>query len=119
MGLFSRLFEKIKVQPEGQYTIIITDEAIKVEYSNRSVESILWTEINKILLINTNAGPSQPDIWLTLKGDNNSCTIPHDSDEFEKVYNIVSKYNGFNFGNFIKSMACADNAEFLLWTRAE
>jgi hypothetical protein len=119
MGLFSRLFEKTKVQPQEQYIITITDEAIKVNYPNQSVESILWTEINVIVLINTNAGPSQPDIWLALKGDNNCCTIPHDSDEFEKIYNIISKYEGFNFDNFIKSMSCADNAEFLLWTKTE
>ena len=119
MGLFSTLFKKAKVQPEGQYIITLTEEAIKVAYPNRPIESILWSEINTILLINTDAGPFQPDIWLTLKGDTNSCTIPHGSDGFEQIYDIVSKYDGFNLDNFIKSMSCSDNAEFLLWNRPE
>jgi hypothetical protein len=119
MGLFSTLFKKVKVEPEGKYIVTITDEIIKVEYPNRLIESILWSEINTIVLINTNAGPFQPDIWLTLKGVNNSCTIPHDSDGFEQIYDIVSKYDGFNLHNFIKSMSCTDNAEFLLWIRPE
>jgi len=119
MGLFSSLFKKAKIQPEGQCIITLTDEAIKVAYPNRPVEAIQWSEINTILLINTDAGPFQSDIFLTLKGDHNSCTIPHDSDGFEQIYAIVSKYDGFNLENFIKSMSCTDNAEFLLWTRTE
>ena len=119
MGLFSRLFEKTKVQPERKLVVTVTEEIIKVEYPNKPSESILWSEINTIILINTNEGPFQSDIWLILKGINNSCTIPHDSDGFEQIYDIVSKYDGFNLNNFIKSMSCTDNAEFLLWVKPE
>jgi hypothetical protein len=115
MGLLNKLFGK-NLQPEDHYTVTITDELVKVEHPKREVESILWNDIHTILLVNTNEGPLLPDVWLTLVGDNSGCTIPQGSKGFEDVYEIISKYDGFNFDNFIKSMSCTDNKEFLLWT---
>jgi len=49
--------------------------------------------------------------------EEDSCLIPQGAKGFDNVYDAVSKYNGFNFENFIKSMSCTDNAEFDLWTK--
>jgi len=52
-----------------------------------------------------------------LLGENSGCLIPHGAKGFETVYEIISKYNNFNFDNFISSMSCTDNEEFLLWKK--
>ena len=36
---------------------------------------------------------------------------------FDEVYEIISKYEGFNFENWGKSMTCTDNAEFPIWIK--
>lgn len=116
MGLFDKLFGKPKLQPEDYYVVTITDDQIKVEHPKRKTEILIWNDLHTILLINTNEGPWLPDVWLTLLGDNSGCMIPQGSNGFEAVYDIVSKYEGFNFDNVNLSMGCTDNKEFLLWT---
>jgi len=45
------------------------------------------------------------------------CIVPQGAKGFDEIYNIVSKYPNFDFSNVIKSMTCAGNAEFHLWSR--
>ena len=115
MGFFSSLF-KPKVQPEEHYVVTVSDEFVTVEHPKLGKESIKWKDIHTVSLINTDQGPWLPDIWLTLIGDTSRCMIPHESKGFDEVYEVVSKYTGFDFEKFTESMSCTNNAEFLLWT---
>ncbi len=118
MSFFTNFFSKPKFkQPEDYYETTITEEFVKVEHPERETEQVLWKDIVEIKLINTDAGPAAPDIWLALLGENSGCLIPHGSLGCEKVYDIVSKYENFDFENVTKSMSCTDNEEFLLWKR--
>jgi hypothetical protein len=101
--------------PEDDFVVTITDSLVRVEHPVRKTEDIYWKDIQEISLINTDAGPVSPDIWLALIGENSGCLIPQGAKGYDEVYDIVSKYEGFNFENVIRSMACADNARFLLW----
>lgn len=118
MRLLKNLFGKSKAkQPEEYYVTTITDEFVKVEHPRWGTEQILWTDIVLIKLINTDKGPVAPDIWFALLGKVSSCLIPHGSLGFGNVYEIISKYDNFNFENVIKSMSCAENKEFILWVK--
>ncbi|MDP9076995.1 MAG: hypothetical protein M3O71_06195 [Bacteroidota bacterium] len=118
MGFFDNLFSK-KIQPEDLYLVTITDEQVKVEHPKRKTEVLFWDDLHTILLINTSLGPWQPDVWLTLVGDNGGCMIPQGAKGYEEVYDIVSQRDGFNFENVILSMSCTDDKEFLLWTNKQ
>lgn len=116
MGFFRNLFGKKSFQdPEDDFTLTITGDFVRVEHPNRKTEEIFWKDINEIKLINTDEGPLTIDIWLALIGDNSGCLIPHGTKGYEKVYDIVSKYEGFDFENVIKSMSSTNNEQFLLW----
>ena len=117
MGLFSRIFNRRKNQPEEEFKVTITKESIIVEHPKRSTEKVEWNNIKKIMLINTDSGPWLPDVWLALIGDHDGCLIPQGAEGYDEVYEVVSKYEGFNFENVIKSMACTTNAEFKLWNK--
>lgn len=114
MNLFKKLFAP-KIQPEDYYKTIITDKSIRVEHPKRETEEILWQDIKEIKLINTDVGPAAPDIWLALLGDNSGCLIPHGSKGFDEVYEIISKYEHFDFENVTKSMTSTSNEPFSLW----
>ncbi len=105
--------------PEDDFIVTITEELVKVEHSTQKTELIRWVDINEIWLINTDDGPIFPDVWLALCGEKDSCLIPQGSKGFQEVYDIVSKYERFNFENFIVSMSCTDNQRFILWKRNE
>ena len=118
MGILEKIFGKPKPKnPEDNFIVTITDESIRVEHPERETEEILWNDIEEIKLINTDAGPFAPDVWLALFGNNSGCLIPQGAKGFEAVYDIISKYENFNFENFISSMSCTDNEEFLLWKK--
>lgn len=118
MSFLKKLFNKSTPKnPEDNYTITITDKFIKVEHPKRRAEQVLWGNIQHIKVITTDGGPWLPDVWLALLGEKDGCLIPQGAKGFDDVYDTVSKYDGFNFENFIKSMSCTDNAEFDLWTK--
>jgi len=114
MNFFKKLFAP-RLQPEDYYKTIITDKSIRVEHPKRETEEILWQDIKEIKLINTDAGPAAPDIWLALLGENSGCLIPHGSKGFDDVYEIISKYENFDFENVTKSMTSTSNEHFSLW----
>lgn len=115
MKLLQRLFNKKAPQPEDQYIVTITDDIVSVYHPKSSNELVRWKDIHTVLLINTDEGPWLPDVWLTPIDDNGKCMIPQGAKGFDQVYDIVSKFDGFDFESAIKSMSCTDNARFLLW----
>ena len=117
MGFFSRLFNKDKKQPEDDFEVTITNEFVKIEHPKRKTEQVKWENIREIKLINTDSGPWLPDVWLALIGEKDGCLIPQGAKGYDEVYEIVTKYDGFNFENVILSMSCTDNAEFNLWNK--
>ncbi|MBS1597312.1 MAG: hypothetical protein JST75_03745 [Bacteroidetes bacterium] len=120
MNMFQQFFKKRKRKcPEDDYIVTITDTFVRVEHPEMKSQVVLWQSLNEILLINTDEGPWFPDVWLCLIGNNSQCFIPQGAKGFETVYEIVSKYNGFQFENVGKSMACTNNAKFILWKKAE
>ena len=119
-NIFRRLFskkEKQNIHLEEAYKTTITKENVTVEHPKRPLELINWDEIEEILLVNTDEGPFLPDVWLILSGGDKGCSLPQGSDGFEKVFDIVSKYEGFDFENFIQSMSCTDSKSFILWKK--
>ena len=118
MSFWQNLFKKRATKnPEDDFIVTTTDTLITVEHANGKVEQISWNSIEQIKLINTVSGPWLPDIWLVLLGENQRCLIPQGAKGYESVYDIVSKYDGFNFENVLESMQCTDNREFDLWTK--
>jgi hypothetical protein len=118
MGFFSKLFgQKAAGKPEDNYVTTVTDKYIRVEHPSRKTEQINWDDIVEIRLVNADERPIAPDIWLLLIGDDSGCSIPHGSKGYEQVYDIVSKYEDFNFENVIKSMSSTGNEQFVLWIK--
>lgn len=116
--LFQKIFKNLKPKnPEDSYLVTLTDVFIKVEHPKRKTEKILWKDILEIKFINTDSGPAAPDVWLTILGKNSGCLIPQGAKGFETVYDIVSKYEGFNFENVTKSIRSTNNDEFILWKK--
>ena len=118
MGFFKKLFTPRKpYNPEAEFIITVTDVFVQVEHPKATSSMIRWGDIQEIKLINTEDGPWLPDLWLILMGASGNCVIPHGANGFDDVFDRISKYEGFNLENFGKSMTCADNAEFHLWSR--
>ena len=79
----------------------------------------MWDEVERIDIITTGKGPFLPDVWLVLIGNSNGCSLPLGTSKFEEIYEIVSKYKGFNFENYIKAMSSTVNQTFNVWNKAK
>ena len=119
MGFLDRLFKKKeeRKQPEDCYEISITDEHVKVEHPKGDIEQIKWNEIEKISIVTTDEGPFLPDVWLILMGNEKGCSMPQGAPKYDEVYDIISKYEGFDFEQVIKAVTSTDNAKFELWKK--
>ena len=121
MGIMSMLIRKLsgtsKKQHGDYFEVTVTDDFVKVEHPDwLAPQRIRWNDVDTVRMINTSLGPWAPDVWLILEDKNQRCMIPLGAKGFEEVYQIVSKYEGFDFDNFSNSMCCANNSDFLLWT---
>jgi hypothetical protein len=113
-NLFKRRENK---QPEEYFAVTITDAFIKVQHPKRKTEQVFWDDIRLVKLINNDQGPWSIDIIMVMIGENGGCVIPHGAKGFDEVFDRISKYEGFDFANFGKSMTCTDNAEFIVWVK--
>ena len=118
---FPPVKETGKVEQEkahSAFSITITSEYVQIDHPKRKPERICWDDIVEIWIITTDDGPFLPDVWLALCGTNSGCLIPdEDHDDYMKVYDIVSKYEGFDFQNVVNAASCAINNRFLVWRK--
>jgi hypothetical protein len=106
------------VYPEDEYIVTLTDHSVAVQPPAGELEEIKWNDIVEIKMLNNDAGPFEPDIWMVLMGNGTTrVMIPHGNKDFEAVYDIISKYPKFSFDNFIASMSSTAMEEFLLWKK--
>lgn len=119
MGIFDKLFKRKepRKQPEEYYVITITDESVKVKHPKRKTEQINWKDIEEIAVVTTDEGPFLPDVWLVLMGKDSGCTLPQGAPKYDEVFDIISKYEGFKFDEYIKSASSTGNARFDVWKR--
>ena len=104
--------------PEGLFTVIMTEEGNACEHPQRKREFIQWDEINEIGIVTTDEGPFLPDLWLLLIGDNNGCSIPQGAVGYQELYDRISQFPGFDFQAVIEASMCTDNARFTCWKRS-
>ena len=122
MGFWNKIFgdskkNENKKQIEDDYQVELTEKSVIVTHPSRPTEQIDWNDIEEIRIVTTDEGPFRPDVWLLLMGNEKGCSIPQGSKGWDKVYDVVSKYEKFNFKNVIKSASCTDNQIFELWKK--
>lgn len=123
MGLFN-LFKKGNKegsQKKEPYHVEITDTLLNVTYPSGEDKVIEWDQIDEILILVTTDGPELPDVWLTLRGRGKNVMLPLIAPGYEKVYDIVSKYDGFDFEAVIQAMSTVPDRDyqFTLWKKEE
>jgi len=116
MGIFDKLFNIIRVKPEDYFKVTLTDKWLSVENPKHAVEIVKWNDIHTIQMVNSLEGPWSPNLWLMIIGKHGHCRIPRDATGFNSVYEVISKYKGFDFENFNKSLTSSGNVTFLLWS---
>ncbi len=111
----------LSVQPESS-KVYFDNTTLYCSKPNSETETILWQNIDAILIETTDAGPIAEDVfWLFLqKNMESGCIVPQGAIGNEKLLNEVQeRFENLDNENLINAMASTENQKFLLWQRAE
>jgi hypothetical protein len=106
-----------KEEAAADFTVIITDKFVRVEYPGSYLRQVSWSDIQMIKLVTTDEGAFELDFWLVLLGKKGRCSIPLGAEGYEEVYDIVSAYKGFDVEVVKEAKTCLENEEFLVWAK--
>ena len=81
-------------------------------------EEIAPDQIIEIAVVTTDEGPFVDDVFLVLSGDDKEIKIPQEAENFEALFDVFKKFEGFNYEAFIEAMSSTENAKFVCWKRA-
>lgn len=82
-------------------------------------DEIAHEQINEIAVVTTDEGPFVDDVFLVLSGGDKEIKIPQEAENFEALFDVFKKFEGFNFEAFIEAMSSTENAKFVCWRRAD
>lgn len=99
--------------------VIFTDEFIKRSRSDGIEETISWKDLDKVVILTTDEGPLQEDVFLLLisKDEKSGCAVPQFSNGFDALLGRLQQLPGFDNEMVIKAMGSTSNARFLCWKR--
>ena len=114
IALFEPWFPK---QPApAAYQLLISNDDIACEHSQRKRETIRWTDVNRIWYATTSDGPWNPDQWILLEGENGGCSFPNEAVGFEGIWDeLKNRFPGFAYGPLISGGT--EYAKHLCWER--
>ncbi len=116
MGLFGNVFKKFGNAASGNTKKSNHEDGlVPLARSASNNERIRWDEIERIEFKNIVEGSVKPNVFLVITGAGKRNEIAQKDSVYQDVYNVVSNYEGFDLTKVIESMACTENATFLLW----
>lgn len=96
--------------------ITLHDTSIIYEHGMMRDE-IALDQISEIAVVTTDEGPFVDDVFVVLKGAQNEITIPQEAENFEALFDVFKKFEGFNYEEFIEAMSSTENAECVCWQK--
>jgi hypothetical protein len=111
-----RLRERLLVAPQ-RAVVSFDDEAVVCRRSNGMVETILWSDLQTVLIQTTDQGPFVDDVFWVLAGIESGCVVPSESEGMENLLERLQDLPNFDHQTVIKAMGCTENQEFVCWRR--
>jgi hypothetical protein len=98
------------------YRLLMTNEEVACEHPKRQRESIRWEHVNRIWYVTTSGGPSLPDEWFLLEGENGGCSFPTEAIGFDGIWDqLKQRFAGFDYEPLIRGGT--EDAKQLCWER--
>ena len=109
--------ESSRLYPESLFTVEISETGVTCRRPDRKIESVLWDDLERVEILNTEAGPHRPDVFWVLHGTNSGCVIPQGATGDRELLERLQKLPGFDNGAVIRAMVEAGAMRTLCWQR--
>jgi len=118
MKLFEWFKEKFKNAPANRVIeVFCGDDDFVLRWPRGSNETVLWSDVQRIVIRNTDSGPFDEDVFFCLETGEDTFVIPQGADGMPELLERMQQFPGFNNEALIDSMGCTDNKLFLCWER--
>ncbi|MCI0595271.1 MAG: hypothetical protein L0Z48_01870 [candidate division Zixibacteria bacterium] len=108
-----------RLEPESRFIVRISDSEVSCERPDGKVERVGWSELQKVEVVTTSAGPFVPDVFFVLHGTRGGCAVPQGATGEKELLERLWALPGFDNGAFIKAMSSVSDRRFLCWQKAE
>jgi hypothetical protein len=104
-----------RLWPERKIIVECTEDLISAVYPSGKVETARWQSLEKIEILTNDSGPWGADVWFVITSKTGQCTYPQGATGEKEALDYLLAIDGFNEKEFIKSMGCTSNAQFICW----
>jgi hypothetical protein len=104
---------------EPSSSVTYDEREIRHQRADGTVESITWEDLDEILIVTTDAGPSADDVFWLLgnRRSGRGCAIANGAGGFKPFLERLQRLPGFDNEAVIAAMGSAANARFPVWER--
>jgi hypothetical protein len=106
-----------RLVPESLFVVRLTESEVICKRPDGKTERVAWSDLQKVELVTTSAGPMSPDVFWVLHGTNGGCAIPQGATGEKELLDRVFALPGFSNGAVIEAMTCVLDRRFLCWER--
>jgi hypothetical protein len=102
--------------------VVHDDKIITVTDGAGGTSSLAWSDIGRVTVLTTDAGPFQTDLFWVLadREGRHSITVPMDAGgEHTLLQAMQARLSGFDNMAVIEAMSSTDNDVFQIWPAAE
>jgi hypothetical protein len=118
MKLFEWFKERFKNAPANRVVeVLCGDDDVVLRWPRGPNETVLWSDVQRIVIRNTDSGPFDEDVFFCLETGEDTFVIPQGADGVPELLERMQQFPGFNNEALIDSMCCTDNKLFLCWER--
>jgi hypothetical protein len=101
---------------ERQIVVIFDDSGVCAAFPSGKIESIEWTEIERIVVETNDTGPWGADFWWVLDGRHARCTFPLGATgEPEALKQLRARFPSFDEDAVGDACRSTSNARFVCW----
>lgn len=101
---------------ERHVIVRFDDNGISAAYPDGSVESVLWSDVDRIAIHTNDSGPWGADVWWLVEGKRGRCVYPQGATgDQEALAEYQKRFSGFDDAAVIAAMGCTSNARFVCW----
>ena len=97
--------------------LILSNKVITLKDENSKESNFNIDFLQKISILTTDQGPFFDDVALALFFEETALILPSEHCCYKNVYAGFSECLSLNYDAVIKAMSCAENAEFIVWTK--
>ena len=103
--------------PESLFTVTFDEAECTCTRPGGQKESVRWDALEEVLLMTTDQGPLEPDVFWVLSGGETGVVVPQGATGERALLERLQQLPGFDSRPVIEAMGCTDNRQFSCWKR--